>query len=126
MPRNAAGIVEFVQYAESDQLTSGTHVFGPFATVGVDNVALIYNDGLGAAPNNCTVSIQRSVQPPSTPDESIVWSDPHVPTPVSGIGEYQSAVDFAPNVVSSMHRITVVVPATEEIKLYWLTGRKSI
>lgn len=126
MARDADGVVRFAQSEESAVLTSGTHVFGPFAIGGVTSLAVMYDDRLGAAPSSCTCNAQHSLQSPRTPDEDIVWSDPIEISQVGGIGEFQSSVEISPVVIASLFRVVVTVPATQAIKLYFLAGSRNL
>ena len=129
MAERKNGKVQYVQQEQSDYLTSGNHVFGPFASGGVSSVALMYDTRSGVGGTSCVVNVQRSLSPPLTPDADIIWSDAYEVVKGSidpTVGEFQSSFEFAPDLVASLWRATIEVPAGEAIRLFWMAGARNI
>lgn len=123
------GVLQFVQSEESEVLTSGTHVFGPFFSRGNTDVALMYDASYGSGLSSPTVGVQRSASSPSALDEDIVWSnlqDIQKRSVNSLVGEYQSSRDNAVNTMAKLYRFIVEVPDGEAIKLFWLANARNL
>lgn len=124
------GVLQFVQSEESEVLTSGTHVFGPFFSRGNTDVALMYDTSYGSGLRTSpTVGVQRSASSPSALDEDIVWSNLQ-DIPKSNVnplvGEYQSSRDSAVNTMAKLYRFIVEVHDGEAIKLFWLANARNL
>lgn len=127
MPRNADGLIEYAQYAESDVFTSGAEfIFGPFNVVGVKSVSLFWDKSYAAG--SVVVRRQRSASGPRVADDDILWGTPTtIPATGPDFGEYYSPVDEAGTFnVSSLYRFTVQAYAGSAVKLFWMAGTRNL